>query len=373
MGKSRRYYRDPEKFFRALAAGLVLAVCTSSGAAGEKPDPRVVAAANELAQAKDPADEEKINATLPPELRGKPLRGALLDVEYRLVFQGDYAKAERLCRLLERLARDANDQQDVARSQVQLSSIWRELGDYRGTLSALDRALGYYEQHPDDVGIVSTYQGRGITYMYQGDFARALVNLNRALSTAERLKFREGIIPALNSIGEVYREQGLPERAIDYYEKARGVVADDSAWNMAFIFNNIGQAYEAMGDRGKAVEFIEKARAVAEKNKMRPRAPWSRRSRAACRGFRESADRLGRGDRDIPRDRSAQSPRRRVGDGRSRVTCAGRSNSRSREIRRGDQCGRIDARQRCRNGSGNRGVFRETTRTLRRADLTLIR
>src|SRR5205807_691243 len=83
--------------------------------------------------------------------------------------------------------------------------------------------------------IVSTYQGRGITYMYQGDFARALVNLNRALSTAERLKFREGIIPALNSIGEVYREQGLPERAIDYYEKARGVVADDSAWNMAFI------------------------------------------------------------------------------------------------------------------------------------------
>ncbi|MFL6537300.1 MAG: CHAT domain-containing protein [Chthoniobacterales bacterium] len=258
-----------------MAAGLVLAVCTSSGAAGEKPDPRVVAAANELAQAKDPADEEKINATLPPELRGKPLRGALLDVEYRLVFQGDYAKAERLCRLLERLAREANDQQDVARSQVQLSSIWRELGDYRGTLSALDRALGYYEQHPDDVGIVSTYQGRGITYMYQGDFARALVNLNRALSVAERLKFREGIIPALNSIGEVYREQGLPERAIDYYEKARGVVADDSAWNMAFIFNNTGQAYEAMGDRGKAVEFIEKARAVAEKNKMRPRVATS--------------------------------------------------------------------------------------------------
>ena len=52
-------------------------------------------------------------------------------------------------------------------------------------------------------------------------------------------------------MGEVYREQGLPERALEFYEKARVLTANDSAWNMAFIFNNIGQAYEAMGDRSQ--------------------------------------------------------------------------------------------------------------------------
>src|SRR5436305_10772999 len=123
MGKSRRYYRDPEKFFRGLAATLVLAVCTSSGVAEEKPDPRLVAAANEFAQAKDSADEEKINATLPPELRGKPLREALIGREYRLMMEGDYGKAEHLCGLIARLAREENDPQDVARSEILLSAL----------------------------------------------------------------------------------------------------------------------------------------------------------------------------------------------------------------------------------------------------------
>jgi CHAT domain-containing protein len=256
-----------------LSLLLICAALTASG--GGNVDPKVAELAQSIAATDSPAEQQRLVDSAPPELRGKPLRNAILDAEYRLVVQGSYARAEELCRFVERLGAEAKDEQDLALVQVQLSSIWRELGDYRGTLSALDRALRYYEQHPDDVGIVGAYQGRGITYIYEGDFAHALINFNRALSTAERLKFREGIIPALNSIGEVYREQGLPERALDFYQKARAVVANDAAWNMAFIFNNIGQAYEAMGDRAKAVEFIEKARAVAEKNRMRPRVATS--------------------------------------------------------------------------------------------------
>jgi CHAT domain-containing protein/tetratricopeptide (TPR) repeat protein len=250
-------------------------VSVMAAAAAEKPTDPVVELAKRLGDAASPQEQDQLLKTVPDTSRGKPLRDAIMDREYQIGFLGEYTEAERLCLLVERLAQEANDPQDLARGQVLHSSVLRELGDYRATLAMLDRALSYYEQHPGDPGIVGAYQGRGITFLYGGDFSRALVNLNQALAAAERLKFREGIIPALNSIGEVYREQGLPERALDFYAKARAVVADDNAWNMAFIFNNIGQAYDAMRDRGKAVEFIEKARVVAEKNKMRPRVATS--------------------------------------------------------------------------------------------------
>lgn len=274
MRNRDRYYLQKEKFF-AVAGAVVAGFTASALFAAEKLDPHLVDLADHLAASVSSADEEKLIATLPPELRGKPLRDAIADTEYRIMFSGEYAKAERLCDVLEKLGRDAGDGQDVARAEVLRSAIWRELGDYTGTLSLLDRALDYYKAHPDDQGIVGVYQGKGIASLYEGDFARALDSLNHALSLAEKFKFKEGIIPALNSIGEVYREQGLPERALEFYAKARAAVANDSAWNMAFIFNNIGQAYEAMGDRGKAVEFIEKARAVAENHKMRPRVATS--------------------------------------------------------------------------------------------------
>lgn len=263
-------------FLCAAAWGFQVALlATTEGARAEKPSSDEVGLADRLANCTSESDEANVLASIGSRGGSKGVREALLDTEYRAVFAGEYSKAERLCRLVSRLAAAANDPQDIARADVSLSAVLRELGDRAETIAALDRALVYYEKHPDDHGIVGAYQGRGIACLSDGDFARALLYLNRALAAAERLKFREGIIPALNSIGEVYREQGLPERALEFYEKARAAVGDDNAWNMAFIFNNIGQAYESMREPAKAAEFIERAMAVAVKNNMRPRVATS--------------------------------------------------------------------------------------------------
>ena len=91
-----------------------------------------------------------------------------------------------------------------------------------------------------------------------GGFAHSLESFHRALELSQKIKHREGIIPALNSIGEVYRNQGQPERALELYERARREVGDDNAWNMAFIFNNIGMSYDALGDYERAIENINR-------------------------------------------------------------------------------------------------------------------
>lgn len=239
------------------------------------PLPRAVEElADKMVGASAPAEQDKLAASALPAIRA----AALLEVTkraYDASVRGEYARAEALCVLIYRVAALDNNISVVARAKTIQAIVFREYGEYREALAVLDESLAYFEQHPDDRGIVSAYQSKGIVYSCEGDFARALVNYNRAFSLAKGMKYREGIIPALNSIGEVYREQGLPERALEFYEKARVLTADDGAWNMAFIFNNIGQAYEAMGNRARAIEFIGKSRAVAEKNKMRPRVATS--------------------------------------------------------------------------------------------------
>jgi CHAT domain-containing protein len=230
--------------------------------------------ADKMVNAPAPTEQDRLAASAPPAVRKAALL-AVVDRAYEASVRGEYARADALCALIYRVAARDNNVSVVAYAKNVQATGFEEYGEYREALALLDEGLSYFDQHPDDRGIVSAYQGKGNIYQHEGDFARALVNLNRAFNLAEQMKFREGIIPALNSIGEVYREQGLPERALEFYEKARALTADDSAWNMAFIFNNIGQAYEAMGDRARAIEFIGRSRAVAEKNKMRPRIATS--------------------------------------------------------------------------------------------------
>ena len=206
------------------------------------------------------------------EISGEVLRKEILTRAYQLTLTGEYLRAAADCDLVLRLAHEAGAEDDAAAARIELAFVLRECGDLGGALSAINQAVDYYEAHPEDAhGRISAHQARGIIYLVQSDFAHALQSLQRALTLSEKIKYREGIIPALNSIGEVYRTQGQPERALEYYEKARQAVGDDNAWNMAFIFNNIGMSYDALGDLDRAVQFIDRARAVAEKAGFRPR------------------------------------------------------------------------------------------------------
>lgn len=206
-----------------------------------------------------------------PDARAKA-RKQLLDSAYQLTLTGDYLRAADECKQALQLARTAGAGDDAAAAQIELAFVLRESGDLAGALDAINPAVAYYRAHPEfEHGLISAEQARGIIYLVQSDFARALESLHQALKLSEKIKYREGVIPALNSIGEVYRTQGQPERALEFYQRARAAVGDDSAWNMAFIFNNVGMSYSALGDLDHALENIERARAVAEKAKFRPR------------------------------------------------------------------------------------------------------
>lgn len=205
-------------------------------------------------------------------LHGPMLRHALLNIAFQRSLEGKYVEAEKVDRMIIHLGLHLKDPAMVAAGQTMAGGVLRESGDYSEGLNLLRQAAAYYDQQSGPtVEKTSVSLALGITYLYEGNFRRAFTSLERSLKFATELHQREGIIPALNSMGEVLRAEGQPERALQFYERARKEVGDDSAWNMAFIFNNIGMAYEAMGENAKAIDYLNRARAVAEKSKLQPR------------------------------------------------------------------------------------------------------
>ena len=230
----------------------------------------------QLEAAQNETEQNRVIGTLGSSLSGDELRRQLLKRIYDLALQGNYSQALGECELVLRLAREAGSEEDMAAARVNLSFVLRESGNITASLSAIDQALEFYRAHPRYVhGLISAHHSRGMTYLAQSDFTRALESFQTALELSRKVGDREKIIPALNSIGDVYRSQGQPERALEYYSRARREGGDDAAWNMSSIFNNIGMSYSALGDFSRAIEFVNRARLVAEKSNFRRRVQSS--------------------------------------------------------------------------------------------------
>ena len=310
--KTRRLLLPLRFSFKKAAALFLFAafVCISpciraaNSQSAATPSPEHRALAEKLSAAMTAAEQDSlIDSADRALLQGHALRYALLDIAFQRSLEGKYVAAEKVDRMIIHIGERLRDPAMVAAGQTMAGGVLRETGDYSEGLSLLRQAADYYDRQQPGPSVekMSVSQALGITYLYQGNFRRALASLERTLKIAQELHQPEGIIPALNSMGEVCRAQGQPERALQFYERARKEVGDDSKWNMAFIFNNIGMAYEAMGDNTTAIDYLNRARAVAEKAKLQPRVASAltelgnvhlraREVDAAKRSFQESMD-----------------------------------------------------------------------------------
>ncbi|MEM4161420.1 MAG: tetratricopeptide repeat protein, partial [Thermoplasmata archaeon] len=75
-----------------------------------------------------------------------------------------------------------------------------------------------------------------------------------------------GIAMSYNNIGNIYRENGEYEKALEFYTKSLelGEKIGD-LWGIAISYNNIGLLYQDKGDYEKALEFLTKSIELAKK------------------------------------------------------------------------------------------------------------
>ena len=186
-------------FLSGVFGWIAFTLLTAANAADSPVSPQLI---NKLEAARTETEQNEIIRTLKPAVSGDELRRQLLKHIYDLTLQGDYSRAMDDCELVLRLARAAGNEEDAAAARINLSFVLRESGDTAGSLGAIDQALEFYRSHPESVhGLISAHHSRGITYLAQSDFVHALESFQTALDLSRKIKYRDGIIPALNSIG----------------------------------------------------------------------------------------------------------------------------------------------------------------------------
>ncbi len=253
-------------------AGLMAGAAEPTPTPAPPRDELALNLARAILGASDNAARAQLLAAAPAELRDmRRLCAELLPLEYQLSLQGDYVRCEALLQFLLEQVRAQKDEADVPKVQIQLGNVLRELGRSREARELQSEAIAYWERQSNEPALARALVGSAIVDLTLADFQSAQRQLQRAIELAEKRGDTATLIPALNTLGNVYRQQGRPERALQVFGRARAAVGDDAAWNMAFIFNNIGQSYEAMGQLDLAADYVQKALAVAERVKFRPR------------------------------------------------------------------------------------------------------
>ncbi len=127
-----------------------------------------------------------------------------------------------------------------------------------------DRAMDFaYEHQPGTEGLARAKNINGYILNSEGNYHKAIVYYNEALSLLSELE-RDIVIMRLFSqvhtnIGVVYRHLGDLENAVKHYESAREVITEalgESHYEMAYIYNNLGSVYYVLGDHGRAAEYF---------------------------------------------------------------------------------------------------------------------
>lgn len=142
-------------------------------------------------------------------------------------------------------------------------------GKEEESLELIRRALPYYEQAGDDVGVASVYSNLGIGLNRLGDGAASIEYLNRGLETYRRLDKKLSVGKSLQNIGNTYKEIGDLSLSLRYMREAESIFRSlNNENNLAVVLYNIGGLYGALGDLEMAERYTKESIELAVRNKI---------------------------------------------------------------------------------------------------------
>ena len=155
-----------------------------------------------------------------PDVRAKALHGAGVLAHY----QGDYARAEGLCRESLALAREGADERAVASALSGVALVARTTGDHATALATFEEALEIFRRLDDRQGIARTLNRLGLAAWHAGDFERFRALTEESLAIFRELEDVEGIGLALLHVGMVALSTGDPSGARPPIEESLAIV-----------------------------------------------------------------------------------------------------------------------------------------------------
>lgn len=146
-----------------------------------------------------------------------------------------------------------------------IGAYYLRRGDYDRALEYTQSALQLYRSNPktDPADLAWTYGNLGAIWYRKKDYPRAVANAHEALSMLEKHfpgELPHDYIVAYNDLANVYVENGEPEKALEYLQKALAVHKKNRIEReIENVWHNLGYAYRMMGRYPEATVYLKKA------------------------------------------------------------------------------------------------------------------
>ena len=164
-------------------------------------------------------------------------------------YQGDYDRAEELCRDALELSRSLNDAKGVAEAETGLALVLRTRGDYSAAEKLFREALAVYEGLGDEGGVARALDRLAMCLVVAGDMERARPLFERSLGLFRRLGDSHGVALGLYGLAAT-RPAGAHVAARSDADESLDIlraVGDrrtygKALWNVADINADLGNA-----------------------------------------------------------------------------------------------------------------------------------
>ena len=180
-------------------------------------------------------------------------------------YQGDYDRAEELCREALELFRSLDDFKGVAEASTGLALVRSARGDYLEAETLYREALSIYERLGEEAGIARTLDRFALNFVVTGEFDRARPLFERSLALFRRLGDSHGVALGLYGLS-VTRLPGADAAALAQADESLDIlraVGDRRTfakvlWNLADINAELGDAETAAAQFAESLTlFIE--------------------------------------------------------------------------------------------------------------------
>jgi tetratricopeptide (TPR) repeat protein len=178
--------------------------------------------------------------------------------------QANYTDARLAFDTMEKTAGKAGDKAAQGRALIGLAGVQDDLGDHRGALGTIRRAIQLAQEARDDENMLKGLAVQGWVYLNLGDYSSARMVGERALIISRKLGVDHEVARHLNLLGMVHVSLGDYQRSENYLQEAyvmyRGLRDRDYQGR---VLNNLGENARRRGDYEKANRYFNEALAVA--------------------------------------------------------------------------------------------------------------
>ncbi len=174
---------------------------------------------------------------------------------------GESDKSQEASEEARKLFEASNDRQGIARALVRIGiALQQKRGDPKGSMQALDTALGLFREVGDRLSESRVLFSMGTVLMAQGRDAEAAKRTDEALAIARQIGAKAEAASALNNLGSRLLEHGDLAGAQSRYQQALGLYTELGEKRLtALTLTNLGEVLFARGDLKKSRDSHEEA------------------------------------------------------------------------------------------------------------------